>query len=72
MRRLATISKCESELTPELRDFLDRAIVPAIVEAYLADLAAAQAAESETPAPPVRAKPIEASPQSAAPPLDIA
>jgi hypothetical protein len=28
----------ESPLTPELKDFIDRAIVPALVEQYLADV----------------------------------
>ena len=59
----------EPELTPELRDFLDRAIVPALVDAYLAELEAgklpADAPEASLdPAPgcPIRRRPAKSSP----------
>ena len=72
MPRPIANSKPESALTPELRDFLDRAIVPAIVEGYLAELATADAARAEAPGPRAPVEPVEDSPPNGALPLDTA
>jgi hypothetical protein len=72
MPRAAANPKEQDTLTPELRDFLDRATVPAIVRAYLAELAAADAPKSQTPGLPAPAKPIKDSESDAPPPLDTA
>jgi len=60
MSRLTTMPKRTPELTPELRDFLDRAIIPALVEAYLAELEREKA----------RTGPSVDSPPAASPPVD--
>ena len=72
MPRPVANSKPEPALTPELRDFLDRAIMPAIVEGYLAELAAADAASSEVPGLRAPGEPVEDSSPNGAPPLDTA
>jgi hypothetical protein len=43
------------DLTPELREFLDRVIVPALVREYLAE----QSAASDTPAAPAEGRGAE-------------